>query len=61
MNLAKVLKEYRWAVKADVRTLANQIGVNASCLNRFERGEKDISGKNLAVILRWLLDEEDDA
>lgn len=55
MQLAEVLKTYRWASKLTVRDMAKRIGISYSTLNRFEDGRGDLSGETLAIVLTWLL------
>lgn len=59
MRLSHVLVTYRWAEKMTVRQLAEQIGVSAATLNRFEAGRGELSGECLSLVLRWLLERKD--
>lgn len=54
MNLAAVLKQWRWASKLTLRDAAKQIGVSHTTLLRIENGQAADS-KNLSAVLRWLL------
>lgn len=54
MQLGKVIKEWRYAVRIGVRRAAKAIGISAATLSRVERGENP-DGATLAKILIWLL------
>lgn len=54
MKLGQVLKEYRWALRKNVRAMAKEIGLSHATLCRVERGE-NMDGATLARIISWLL------
>ena len=54
LNIGKVIKGWRWANKIGIREGAQRIGLRTSTLCRLEQG-KEISGANLAQVVRWLL------
>ncbi len=57
MRLREVLRQYRWAIKQPSKVLAAEIGISGSILSRFENGKMP-DAAHLALILRWLLEEE---
>ena len=57
MKICKLLFIYRNIHKITVRELGQIIGVSGSTISRIENGET-CDGKTLALILRWLLEEE---
>jgi len=52
--IAYLLHLYRMENKVTTRKLAKQIGVEHTCLWRFENG-KSIESRSFAKILNWLL------
>lgn len=58
-RLALALKRYRQMGEISQRDLCKQIGLNVSTYHRFENGEQ-CSAENLAKILRWLLENNND-
>ncbi len=57
MRLYEVLRQYRWAAEKDSGVLAAEIGIDRSTLRRFEHGKMP-DAADLALILKWLLEEE---
>jgi len=56
MNLGRVLRRWRLMEELDLRTVAQQIGTNASTLLRIEQGKLP-NTRTLRAILLWLLAE----
>ena len=54
MKLGQVLKEYRWALRKNVRDMAKELGISHATLSRIERGE-NMDGVTLARIISWLI------
>jgi transcriptional regulator with XRE-family HTH domain len=54
LRMSDVLAQWRWATRCDLNVLAADIGISASTLSRFEKGENP-SGDTMAKIMRWLL------
>jgi len=54
LRLSDVLAQWRWAVRGDLGVVAAEIGISASTLSRFEKGENP-SGETLSKVMRWLL------
>lgn len=55
MRLGHVLRKYRLMMEISVRTMADNVGLNASTYSRLERGEA-MDGDTLASVMRWLLE-----
>lgn len=55
MNLGKVLKDWRWANKMNLREAAKIFGIGAATLMRLEQGYNNPDGTTLAKILTWLM------
>jgi hypothetical protein len=55
--ICDVMKQWRWASRRDLRSMAAEIGTDYSTLDRFERG-KGHSAETLSKILRWMLSEQ---
>lgn len=54
LNLARVIRQWRWAEKKTLEQAAAEIGISEMTLQRFEN-EKTPSGETLRAILDWLL------
>lgn len=57
MKLGELLKLYRAWEDRGIRDFAAELGISPATLSRIERGEemKEMSGKSVALILKWLL------
>lgn len=58
MRIATLLKAWRHHEEMSVRQAAECLGIPPSTLQRVEQGHT-LSGETLAVVLRWLLAEQD--
>ena len=58
MNLSRLLRQWRYAERLDLKDAARLIGINPSTLSRFERGQIP-GGDTLAKIVTWLLKSEE--
>jgi len=54
LNLATVMKQYRWASKRTLRELGSEIGLPAATLMRLEQGYAS-DGPTFAKLIAWLL------
>ena len=57
MNLSRLLRQWRYAERLDLKDAALLIGINPSTLARFERGQIP-GGDTLATIVTWLLEKK---
>ncbi len=55
MNLGRVLRQWRWAEKLELKDAAAIFGTTPSTLSRLERGQAVVGGDTLAKIIVWLL------
>lgn len=53
LNLAEVLRQWRYGSRLTVREAAKRIGIGYSTLNRIEGGEHP-GGETLVQLLTWL-------
>ena len=57
MNLRKLIENHLYAERLDRKQFGEQIGWGENTLTRFLNG-KEVSSRNLALVLLWLLKEE---
>lgn len=57
-HLAEALRCYSIINQLEQKALAEQLGMSASALSRFQKGETTPDGPTLARIFGWLMEEE---
>ena len=56
MRLGVLLEDWRWMKKLSPTAAAEEIGVPVSAITQLEAG-RDVQGRNLGIILTWLLSD----
>jgi transcriptional regulator with XRE-family HTH domain len=57
MILGNVLYEWRYGKRISQARAADAIGITVGAYTQLEAG-KDVTGKNLAIVMGWLLSEQ---
>lgn len=57
MRIGRIIKDWRWANRVNIRDMAKELGVSHSTLSRLESGE-NMDGETLGRILQWMLEPD---
>jgi transcriptional regulator with XRE-family HTH domain len=56
VNLSRVLSQWRYAERRDLKGAAKLIGISPATLSRIEKGQS-VGGETLARLVTWLLEK----